>query len=508
MSAPSLYWYDYETFGSDPRRDRIAQFAGIRTDLDLNIVGQPCAMYCQPANDFLPHPDACLVTGITPQQAKAEGLLEAAFVSRLHAELSQPNTCSSGYNTIRFDDEFTRQALYRNFYDPYAREWRDGNSRWDLIDIVRLARALRPEGIDWPSHEDGRPSFKLEHLTAANGIDHAGAHDALVDVHATIALACLLKQRQPRLFQFTWQNRDKKAAADALQLGSWQPLLHVSEKYAAARYCLAVVVALARHPRNANEIIVYDLAEDPQPLLDLTIEGIRQRLFTAVANLPEGISRIPLKTVRLNRCPVLVPFKTLRPRDAERLQIDLGACQRHLQLLQHAAGLPVKVQQVFEQEEESAWNHHDPELAIYSGGFFKPGDRARMDFLRTLSPTQLAQQQLDFEDVRLPELLFRYRARNYPDTLTGAELERWETYRQRRLTDPQGGEALLRKASGNACRSCRHNTSSRVPSTSFLKTWQIMHVPFCQLSDHSYTQNRFVQLAATAEKLRSCLISR
>src|SRR5690606_8555235 len=177
----TFYWYDLETFATDPRRTRIAQLAGRRTDLALRPVGEPLVLLCKPADDLLPSPGACLVTGITPQQCLAEGLPEAEFVARLHEQLVEPGTCAVGYNSLRFDEEFLRCTLYRNFRDPYAREYRNGNSRWDLLDLARLQHALRPEGIAWPARADGHASFRLEELAAANGIVHARAHDALSD---------------------------------------------------------------------------------------------------------------------------------------------------------------------------------------------------------------------------------------------------------------------------------------------------------------------------------------
>ena len=253
--SETFYWHDYETFGTDPSRDRPVQFAGLRTDFDLNPVGDPLVVFAAPARDALPHPEACLVTGITPQRALAEGVLECEFIRRIHAELSRPGTCGVGYNSLRFDDEFTRFTLYRNFYDPYAREWRDGNSRWDLIDVVRMTHALRPEGISWPRDDDGKPSFRLEKLTAANGIEHGAAHDALSDVQATIALARLIRERQPRLFNYALKLRDKRFAMQHLDLAGMRPVLHVSGMFGAARHNIALIAPLARHPLNQKSSV-------------------------------------------------------------------------------------------------------------------------------------------------------------------------------------------------------------------------------------------------------------
>ena len=159
---PSTFlFYDLETFGADPRRSRIAQFAAIRTDLELKQTDEPISFFVRPADDLLPSPAATLITGIAPQQALREGVGEAEAFARIFEQMSQPETCTLGYNSLRFDDEFVRHGLFRNFFDPYEREWRGGNCRWDLLDVLRLAHALRPEGIEWPLREDGQVSFRL-----------------------------------------------------------------------------------------------------------------------------------------------------------------------------------------------------------------------------------------------------------------------------------------------------------------------------------------------------------
>ncbi|HID45403.1 MAG TPA: exodeoxyribonuclease I [Chromatiaceae bacterium] len=437
--SSSFYWHDYETWGTDPRKDRAVQFAGMRTDLNFNLIGQPLMVYAKPVDDMLPQPRACLVTGITPQQARAEGVCEADFFHAIHAELSHPGTCALGYNSIRFDDEFTRYGLYRNFYDPYAREWQNGNSRWDIIDMVRLMRALRPEGIDWPVNEEGVSSFRLELLTAANGIEHEGAHDALADVRATIALAKLVKEKQPRLFDFVFNNRDKHKLAQQLNLRDQQPVVHVSAKYPARLGCIAVVVPVAQHPINRNGIIVFDLRIDPQPLFDLDVEQIREKLYTPSGELAEGEQRIPLKMISINHAPVVVPVNTLTTAAREEWALDPEQEQRHLQAIRSFPGLQSKIQQVFAEKhfEETS----DPDQNLY-GGFISNGDRRLCDQVLRSTPEELARFHPAFEDSRLPELLFRYRARNWPESLSADEKQRWEEYRRHRLTDAEGGSSI------------------------------------------------------------------
>lgn len=444
MSALSFYWHDYETFGTDPQRDRPVQFAGLRTDDHFNIVEEPLVVYLKPSDDCLPHPDACVITGITPQLAERNGLCDAEFIALIHTQMARANTCSLGYNSLRFDDEVTRNCLYRNFYDPYAREWQNGNSRWDIIDVVRAARALRPDGINWPVNGEGVTSYRLDQLTVANGISHQSAHDALSDVHATIAIAKLIRQAQPRLFQFLLQHRFKNSALELLKLGSYEPLIHVSGKYPAVKNCLAVVVPICVHPGNSNGIIVYDLSVDPEPMLELTAEDIHQRLFTAAKDLPEGVDRVPLKTVHVNKCPVLAPLSVIRPADAARLNLDLRFCSDNLVKIKDAKNLSGKISTVFDvfDERSNFKPDADPDLSIYSGGFFSDSDKKTMVRIRSMTPEQLARTDFTFTDPRLPEMLFRYRARNYPDSLSEAEKLKWKDFCFGRLTGRALGASI------------------------------------------------------------------
>ncbi|MCK5664331.1 MAG: exodeoxyribonuclease I, partial [Thiotrichaceae bacterium] len=396
MTQNSFYWHDYETFGIDPQRDRAVQFAGIRTDFEFNILGEPLVVYCKPTDDTLPQPEACCVTGITPQLAVEKGICEAEFIALIHEQMAQDNTCTLGYNNLRFDDEVTRNLLYRNFYDPYAREWQNGNSRWDLIDLVRTMHALRPEGLQWPVGSDGKISFRLEKLTAENGIAHEDAHDALSDVHATIDIAKLIKQAQPKLFHFFLENRGKHQVKQLLQLGRYIPVVHVSGMYGAEKQYLALVLPLCQHPTNSNGVIVYDLSVNPEVMLKLSAEEIQARIFTAKSELPDGIERIPLKTIHINKCPIVAPAKVLRTSDAERLHIDIDQSHMYSELIQKSGDLIQKLNEVFSANKFASAT--DPDLMIYSGGFFSPDDRKVIKTVRDLQPEVLANFDLQAKD--------------------------------------------------------------------------------------------------------------
>lgn len=425
-------WYDLETFGRDARRSRIAQFGAIRTDENLDPVEEPLMFFCQPASDLLPSPGACLITGITPQQAQAEGLPEAQFAARIFEEMTRPDTCVAGYNSFRFDDEFIRNLFYRDFFDPYEREWRNGNTRWDLIDAMRMARALRPEGIQWPQREDGATSFRLEALAAANGLTHSRAHDALSDVEATIALARRLKQAQPRLYDYAFSLRDRKRAAALLDYANMTPVLHLSQRYPASQGCGRLVLPICPHPQVSNQVIVCDLADDPAPLIELPAADILDRLYTPRADLPEGVSRIGLKQVHLNRAPILVELRHLTDAQQAVFGIDLTRELAHAQRLREASGLAEKVRSVFGQPRADEADL-DPDLGIYAG-FPDPHDKRLLASVRQHRERAPQGGAFGFHDARYETLAFRYRARNFPEALSGEEHARWQAYRAHRLS--------------------------------------------------------------------------
>jgi len=443
-SHHTFLWHDYETFGTNTRRTRPAQFAAIRTDAELNVIGTPLMLYCQPAVDFLPDPQACLITGITPQLCLEKGIPEYQFAAQIEQAFSLPGTVGVGYNTIRFDDEITRFMFWRNLIDPYAREWQNDCGRWDLLDVVRTAYALRPDGIEWPLNADGKPSFKLIDLSAANGLLHEAAHDALSDVRATIALARLIKTAQPKLFDFCFglHKKDRVMAELGLPttLTQARPFLHISGMFAPERGCLALMWPLAMHPANKNELLAWDLAFDPRELVQMNAEQIRLRLFTKTADLPEGVPRLPVKSIHLNKSPTVIGnYKTLSSAMAQRWGLNLDvqlANAAQAQALPDMSGIwPA----VFKRPAAAT---PDVDEDLY-GGFVGNADRRRLNDLRQLKAQELASARPAFDDARLPELLWRYRARNFPQSLSADEQARWESHRSAHLFDGEGGALTI-----------------------------------------------------------------
>ena len=422
--ATTFFWYDLETTGTDASSDRIVQFAGVRTDLALDEIGGPFSTYIRWPIDVLPDPSACAVTGLTPQRVNRDAMPELEAYVAINRMLSQPNTCVVGYNNLRFDDEFIRFALYRHLLDPYAREWQNGNSRWDVIDLARAAAALRPEGIDWPL-DAGLPSFRLEELSAANGIVHDNAHDALSDVRATVGIARLIRTRQPRLFDYYFRLRDRSKLRERLAPERPQVSVHVSRMFPRDRYCLAPVVPVARHPSNRNSVVVADLSKEIAPLIEWDGDKLREALYGSDRDQRPG-----LKEVRLNRCPFVAPLSVLRDVDIRRLGLDMAAVSKRFDALAAHPELQEKIASLYVSDRE--FHPRDADSALYDG-FFNDADRARgvSAVAQLLSGT--ADPRTEFGDERLGELLFRLRARRDEAKLSAAERIRWESFVRAKL---------------------------------------------------------------------------
>ncbi|MFC3095834.1 exodeoxyribonuclease I [Alteromonas sediminis] len=434
--ANTFLFHDYETWGVKPNQDYPCQFAAIRTDENFEPIEAPIDIMCRIPNDYLPSPQACLVTGITPQKSLQKGLIEADFAAQIYQQMAQPGTCSLGYNSIRFDDEVSRHLFFRNFYDPYAREWQNGNSRWDLIDLARACYALRPEGINWPVSDKGTPSFKLEHLTVANDIHHEGAHDALVDVYATIGLAKKLKSAQPKLFDYAFQLKNKHHVWQQISLDTLTPILHVSSKVPASQGCCTYILPVAVHPKQPNAVICIDLSKDLTPLYELDVEALRTSLYASSDGLVTPQSRPGIKLIHVNKSPFITSAKALSEQRAEQIGLDRHYCLENYKKLKDNPLNMAKLVALFDTDYDG--EEQDVEQSLYSGGFLTQEEKYWCEAVRESSEHQLVNLQNQCQNIRLRTLLYRYRARNFPQTLSHEEAMQWQQHRMARLEDGSG----------------------------------------------------------------------
>ena len=430
--ASSFFFYDLETSGLNSRRQRIMQFAGQRTDVSLNPVGKPINVLVKLSDDILPEPQAALVTGITPQQTLQDGYTEAEFSKTLSEKVFTPDTITTGFNNIRFDDEFIRHTLWRNFYDPYEWAWKDGRSRWDLLDVVRMTRALRPDGIKWPVNEEGQPVNKLELLSAENGLDHIKAHDAMSDVEALISLTKLIKQKQPQLYEYLLNLRDKRQVASLVNLEDPKPFVYSSGRYSKEYQHTTVAFPISTGSKPGS-VLVYDLRFDPAVIAGFSKDKIKKLLFASrEERQAEDFVPIPVKELMLNRCPAVAPLGVIKDKETwQRLDLDLAKVKKHLKKLSEEGDLRLKLAAVFSGREPYPASE-DVEDQLYDG-FMSDADKSRLQTVRKANAEQLADLHPQFVDERLPKLLLRYKARNFPKSLSQDEQAAWEEYRAKHL---------------------------------------------------------------------------
>ncbi len=429
--AQTFFFYDLETSGLNPRQDRIMQFAGQRTDMDLEPIGEPYNLLVTLNDDTLPSPDALMVTGITPQKTVEEGYSEAQFARMLSEEIFMPDTIAVGFNNIRFDDEFIRHLLWRNFHDPYEWSWKDGRSRWDLLDVVRLTRALRPEGINWPLDAKGEPSNRLELITSANSIAHENAHDALADVTALIAVTKLIKQKQPQLYHYLLKMRDKKVVQQLVNVDDKKPFVYASGRYD-KEFSKTTVAFPLTTSRNGG-VVVYDLRYDPTPFVGLSAKELTKKIFASwEERQAEDFVKLPVKELQYNRCPAVAPLGVLEQGDGwQKISLDLDTVQKHQDILLDNPDFAEKLRTIFENK-PAFKKLPDPEAQLYDG-FLNDRDRLRVEAVRNADERELADFHPEFQDERLAPLLLHYKARNFPRSLSEDDLVQWEAWRAQHL---------------------------------------------------------------------------
>jgi exodeoxyribonuclease-1 len=430
--AKTFFFYDLETSGLNPRNDRIMQFAGIRTDMDLNQIGEPYNLLVKLNDDTLPSPEAVMVTGITPQQTIEGGYTESEFARILSDDIFTPDTIAVGFNSIRFDDEFLRHLFWRNFFDPYEWSWRDGRSKWDLLDVVRMTRALRPDGIKWPVDDNGTATNRLELIAKVNGVDHFKAHDALSDVEALISVTKLIKDKQPQLYDYLLKMRDKSEIKKLVNLDNKQPFVYSSGRLD-SQYNKTTVAFPLTSAKNGN-VIVYDLRYDPSTFMKMNSKELAKVLYaTWEERQAEGFVKLPVKVLQYNRAPAVAPVGVLAQGDGwGKVQLTEAIIQKHMKTLLSAPDFAENIRSIFENREEFK-KLPDPEAQLYDS-FVPDVDRIRLEKIRNSSVTELADLHPNFSDDRLDVLLLHYKARNFPKSLSEDESIMWEKWRADRIT--------------------------------------------------------------------------
>ncbi len=437
----TFFFYDLETSGFSPQNDRIMQFAGQRTDENLNRIGEPVNILVRLNDDVLPSPSALMVTKISPQKTVEEGYTEAEFSKMLVEEYFTPDTVIVGYNNVRFDDVHIQHLLWRNFYPPYDWQWKDGRSRWDLLDVVRMIRALRPEGINWPfiiNEETGEKfaANKLELLTKENGILHENAHDAMSDVDGLIDVARLLKEKQPQIFDYLFKIRSKNEVQKLVNLENPKPFVYTSGRFKVEFEKTTVAFPIA--PAKNQNVIVWDLRFSPEKFIDWSEDQILENITADFeTRSSDDFEPIAAKILQYNKCPAVAPMGVLTEENQQRLKIDLAEIQKNLDILRKNPHFAENLRSAFERRSEvfqdkSSAEKPAPEARLFEG-FVSRSDDIKIEAVRNSTDRELADFHPDFADERLTGLLLHYKARSFPKSLSSQEKELWEEYRVKNL---------------------------------------------------------------------------
>lgn len=446
MNKPTFFFYDLETSGLSPAYQRIMQFAGQRTDGDLNPVGKPVNVLVKLPEDILPEPDAILITKTTPQNTQAEGISEPELMKLLAEQVFTPHTTIVGFNNIRFDDEFLRFALWRNFYDPYEWCYKENRSRWDMLDVVRMTRALRPDGINWPVDDKGQPTNRLEELSKANHLIHDNAHDALSDVMATIGVARMIRDKQPKLFDYLLTMRNKNKVMELVNLTKPRPFVYSSGRYGKTKSFTTVGLPIAPASRDGG-VVIYDLSVNPEPFFTMNAKQLQDKAFASweVRKQTDFVG-LPAKELFYNKAPAVAPLGVMDKASWERLRLDKATIEKHAALLMQNPEFATKLAEAYKHKPAFA-PAADVEGQLYDV-FIADADKPRMAVIRAADEKSLVQFTPDFSDKRFIELFIRYKARNFPKALSDHEREKWEEYRLQKFarTSPLFTKSLQKAA--------------------------------------------------------------
>ena len=360
----SYVFWDTETTGISTSFDQILQFAAVKTDAEFNELDR-IELRCRLHPHVAPNPGALRVTGMSIEQITDPALpCHYDMVRQVRARfLEWSPAIFIGYNSIKFDEELFRKALFRTLHSPYLTNT-SGNGRADAMNLVQAAAALQPGCLEVPTGDNGKSVFKLDRLAPANGFDYSNAHDAMADVLATVHLARCVSERAPEVFSRFVRFAMKSSVAAFLEE---EDAVLLTEYYFSRPYHF-VVAPFGSDPDNPAKVYCLDLKHD----LDWVASLPPDQLAVWVNRSPK-----PVRSIRTNAPPALAAidevaediFGPLSPdliaERARRLRDDPDLCDRIMDAVM-----------------ASAVAYEDPahvEEQLYSGGFVQPADQALID---------------------------------------------------------------------------------------------------------------------------------
>ncbi len=409
----TFLFYDIETSGLNSAFDQILTFAAIRTDLHLNEINRENILI-KLRPDIVPSPGAFITHRLLLDELK-NGCCEYKAAKRIHEIMNTPGTISLGYNSLNFDDEFLRFTFYRNLLSPYTHQYANGCSRMDILPIALLYRLFRPEVLKWPEI-NGKPTMKLELISKKNNLVSplAKAHDAMVDVEATLSLAKKLFKEKD-MWDYCLGFFDKKE-----DQARTQRILETIQ-YESQHYRTGIMISLAFGSR-----LMYMA---PVLLIGNSVPYSNQALWLRLDN--ENF--LPKQTKQSNQTDPFNHMFVIRKRYGESeiilppekrfmnrlLKTQRIVCQKNLELIKTEPELFKELVQYHLNYEYPVIPDLDYDASLYQSGFFSWKEQKEIAMFHNASTDDKVKLSMapdsPIKSQRIKALAFRILFRNYPD---------------------------------------------------------------------------------------------
>jgi exodeoxyribonuclease-1 len=399
-------FYDIETTGLNKAFDQVLQFAAIRTDLNLQEI-ERYEINVKLNPDIIPSPYA-LITHHIGLKENAESFSEFSAIKQIHQYFNHPGTISLGYNTLGFDDEFLRFSFYRNLLPPYTHQFANNCSRMDLYPMTLMYFLFKPHVLNWPTHE-GKTTLKLEYLNSANQLTEGRAHNAMVDVEATLELARrLFKERE--MWDYVKDYFNKKIDQERLQpLQNNTIALMVDGRLRDHAY-LAPVLYVGQHRHYKNQLLWLQL--DSPELTKITKNNITETTRVTNKKCGEPYFILPLKD----------RFTTqLHPKRralAEHNKKWLETNPESLKL----------ITDYYTDYQYPTYPNTDVEASLYLNGFYSAEEESFCRLFHKVPPKEKARLTEELHFPKLKTLALRILGRHFSDAMSHSQQEQFSAY--------------------------------------------------------------------------------
>lgn len=425
----TFLFYDLETTGLNKAFDQILRFAAIRTDMAFHEIDRhELSVRLRP--DVIISPRA-IMTHRIPVAESLQGIPEYDAVLQIHKWMNAPRTISLGYNTLGFDDEFLRFSFHRNLLPPYTHQYANGCRRMDILPYTVIYRLYSEETLTWPEI-DGRPTLKLEHLSEANNLASGPAHDAMVDVKATVALAELLSKEQ-KIWKFLSGYFDKRIDTERIDelppasrniSGSHQLGLLVSHEMGKENFYQAPVISIGSSIPYSNQTL-----------------WLRLDLPELQATTPETVSDSSwVVRKRMGEPPFILP-----PHDRYWQRITNERRDFARQNIAWISSHPELFREIIDYHRSFQYPEIpdlDPDAALYQMGFLSSREEALCRRFHE-APFHEKTKMIDqFPRTETRNLAIRILMRNHPGDIAESDKSQWERY-MKRVNPKEEKDALV-----------------------------------------------------------------